>query len=96
MAIIHELGIKEVSPYDFLQHEYDHSVFARLDPEDYVMPITGKYSRDDFYAHPQNYQSAFYPYLSIADVFIPCHFWDNGSPYFFTAEQLRAEDFNIV
>lgn len=95
LAIIHELGIKEVSPYDFLQHEYDHSVFARLDPEDYVVPITGKYSRDDFYAHPQNYQSAFYPYLSIADVFIPCHFWDNGSPYFFTAEQLRAEDFNI-
>ncbi|MCW0484613.1 NAD(P)-dependent oxidoreductase [Gaoshiqia sediminis] len=95
LEIIYELGIKEVSPRDFLERDYNHAVFSRLDPEDYVARKTGKYSRDDFYSHPQQYESTFLPYVSAADVFIPCHFWDRESPHFFTPEQLQSADFNI-
>ncbi len=95
LEIIHELGIKEVLPKNFLTQKHDHPVFARLDPEDYVERVDGKFGLEDFFLNPQNYRSSFAPYLNVADVFIPCHFWDNESPHFFTPEQLRSGEFNI-
>jgi len=95
LEIIGTLGIKEVLPKDFIENEHDHPVFTRLDPEDYVVRQDGKFNKDDFYENPQRYKSIFSPYLNVTDVFIPCHFWDNRSPIFFTKEQLRSGDFSI-
>ena len=95
LEMIHEMGIAEVLPKDFLEKEYDHPVYVRLDPEDYVVKKQGKFDRDDFYLNPKDYRSAFSPYLKPTDIFIPCHFWDQASPHFFTTAQLRSPDFGI-
>ncbi|WP_423128303.1 NAD(P)-dependent oxidoreductase [Gaoshiqia sp. Z1-71] len=95
LEMIHEMGIAEVLPKDFLEKDYDHPVYVRLDPEDYVVKKQGKFDRDDFYQNPADYSSAFLPYLKPTDIFIPCHFWDQVSPHFFTPAQLRSPDFGI-
>ncbi|MGQ8334906.1 NAD(P)-dependent oxidoreductase [Sunxiuqinia sp. A32] len=95
LEIIRELGIQEVLPRDFLYKEFEHPVFIRLDPEEYVEPIEGNFDREAFFKNPKGYRSAFLPYTKAADVFIPCHFWNPESPVFFTKEELREKDFAI-
>ncbi len=95
LEIIRGAGIKEVIPRDFLNSEYDFPVFARLDPEDYAERKEGKFDRNEFYSDPRLYQSTFQRYPGVTDVFIPCHFWDNRAPVFFTKEQVQSPDFSI-
>ncbi len=95
LEIINHLGIQEVLPKEFLEHDYDHPVFTRLDPEDYVKRKVGAFDEQHFYDHPTDYESAFLPYTKVADVFIACHFWNQVSPHFFTADDLRLDDFGI-
>ncbi|WP_163707276.1 NAD(P)-dependent oxidoreductase [Mangrovibacterium lignilyticum] len=95
LEIIREIGIPEVSPLDFINREYKHAVYSRLDPEDYVAPKDGTFSQQEFYKDPSDYVSKFQPYLENADVFIACHFWDSNSPVFFTKEQLADRKFAI-
>lgn len=95
MDIIKGMGIKEVMPKDFLTRNYTQPVFARLDPEDYVIRKDGEYDKDEFYSEPYNYESTFGQYLSATDVFIPCHFWNHQSPHFFTKEEVQSKDFGV-
>jgi alanine dehydrogenase len=95
LEIICGKGIAEVSPRDFLEHDYGHAVFTRLDPEDYVEKKDGTFNLQEFYHNPSGYVSKFHPYLAVADVFIACHFWDSKSPVFFTADDLKKPDFGI-
>lgn len=95
LEIISERGIPEVSPRDFLEHEYNHAVFTRLDPEDYVVKKDGSFNLQEFYRDPSDYESKFHPFLAAADVFIACHFWNDKSPVFFTADDLKESDFGI-
>ncbi|RKD90947.1 NAD(P)-dependent oxidoreductase [Mangrovibacterium diazotrophicum] len=95
LEIIRELGIDEVSPWDFQTKTYEHAVFTRLDPEDYVQKKDGTFNQKEFYTDPSDYESKFQPYLEAADVFIACHFWNSNSPVFFTKEQLKDEKFGI-
>ncbi len=95
LEIINHQGIPEVLPKEFLEHDYDHPVFTRLDPEDYVKKKVGMFNEQHFYDHPSDYESAFLPYTKVADVFIACHFWNQASPHFFTADDLKSDDFGI-
>jgi len=95
LEIIREKGIPEVSPRDFLEQEYNHAVFTRLDPEDYAVKKDGTFNLKEFYEDPSDYESKFHPYLSVADVFVACHFWNNKSPVFFTADDLKQRGFGI-
>ncbi len=95
LEIINHQGIPEVLPKEFLEHEYDHPVFTRLDPEDYVKRKVGMFNEQHFYDHPADYESAFLPYTKVADVFIASHFWNQVSPHFFTADDLKSNDFGI-
>ncbi len=95
LEIIRELNVEEVLPHDFLNKKYDHAVYTRLNPDDYVMRNEGEFDRMHFYKNPHDYKSSFKPYLSATDVFIACHFWDHQSPHFFTQEELQSDDFSI-
>ncbi len=93
LEIIHEMGIKEVTPTDFLNKEYKQAVYTQLDPEHYVVKEDGSYDRKEFYNEPEKYKSCFAPYLLATDVFIPCHFWNHKSPYFFTMKDVQSGRF---
>lgn len=94
--VLKEHGIRQVSPTNFLNNEYNEAVFCILSFYDYVKPkdpTTVDY--DKFFAEPQEFESTFNPYTKKADVYIPCHFWNPASPVFFSEEDMRQPDFNI-
>ena len=43
----------------------------------------------------QKYKSSFMKYTEVTDLFISGHFYSSGSPYLYTREDVRSEDFNI-
>ena len=90
------LNIKHVSPEDFLSKKYDEAVYTQLDPQYYVERKDGsEFELNHFFKNPGMYKSSFSPFTKVTDMYIPCHFWDQKSPAFFTKEDMKASDFNI-
>lgn len=90
------LGLKEVFPEEFLGESYEEPVICRIDPWDYVRRKDGEaVTLDHFFRHPEVYESIFKPYTKVTDLFIPCHYWDPGSPVFMTTTDMREPDFHI-
>jgi len=90
------LNIKHVSPEDFLSKDYDEPVYTQLDPQYYVERKDGsEFDLNHFFKNPGMYKSTFLPFTKVADMYIPCHFWAQKSPTFFTKEDMKAADFKI-
>ena len=96
METLRALNLREITPEEFLNGQFDEPVVCRLDPEHYVRHKRGlNYDFQHFIAHPEEYESAFKPYQKVTDLYIACHFWDPNSPHFITEEDMRAPGFNI-
>jgi alanine dehydrogenase len=94
--IVNLLPIKEVTPSEFLNQSFDEPVFTHLDAEDYYGRIDGKqFDKGDFYANPSEYQSTFNRFVGLTDMYIPCHFWSNKSPFILTNDDLLNENSRI-
>ncbi len=96
LEILKLLAIKQVSPSSFLNDSFDFPVFTVLDSLDYNQRIDKKESTlSDFYTNPSQYESTFVNYASVADIFIAGHYFGNGSPFLFTREDSKKQDFKI-
>lgn len=96
LEIINKLPITEVSPEEFIEDNFDGPVFTHLATSDYTARDDGKpFDRDVFYADPAGHHSTFQKYLKAADLFIACHYWETGSPFLFTREDLKADDLRL-
>ena len=96
MEVMKCAGIKEVSVDDFLHQTYEEPVFVSLDIMDYNEKIDGSSaSKSGFYNKPELYKSSFLRFASIADIFIAGHYYASGSPYLFTREDAKKNDFNL-
>ncbi|MFP4046259.1 MAG: NAD(P)-dependent oxidoreductase [Bacteroidales bacterium] len=96
METLRALNIKEVTPEEFLENNYNEPVVCRLDPEHYVRHKRGlKFDLQHFFAHPEEYESTFKPYQKVTDLYIACHYWDPKSPHFITKEDMKEPDFRI-
>jgi alanine dehydrogenase len=94
--IVNLLPIKEVTPSEFLNESFDEPVFTHLDAEDYYGRIDGKqFDKADFYTNPSQYQSTFNRFVGLTDMYIPCHFWSNKSPFILTNDDLLSENSRI-
>ncbi|MCT4636254.1 MAG: NAD(P)-dependent oxidoreductase [Bacteroidales bacterium] len=89
-------GIRIISAKDFLYKKFKEPVVAMIGPRYYAKHKDGEdFSFLDFLKNKQNYESAFMPFAKECDILVACHFWEPGSPRFFTKEQMRNDDFNI-
>ena len=96
VEVLHDMGILQVSPAEFLENEFEEAVFTQITPHDYVARKDGKsFHTRDFYAHPDQYHSIFERFTRTADIMINGIFWDKRAPAFFTAEQMKNPDFRI-
>lgn len=94
--IIDLLPIKEVSPEEFLNKEFDEPIYAQLEVEDYFgKKDGGEFSKSEFYSNPEIYKSTFNRYVSKTDMYIPCHFWSAKSPIILTQEDLKSPENRI-
>lgn len=96
MEILSALRITHVFPKEYINEEYHEPVFTQLDVRHYFERIDGKeFARQDFYQNPDGYRSRFMRYARLTDIYIPCHFWSDKSPYVFTREDAKSPDFRI-
>jgi len=96
METLDMCNLVNVGPYDFLTREFDVPVVCQIGPEHYVkhkkeLPFNFKH----FTKHPEEYESAFLPFTAVTDILITGHYWDPGSPGFFTKEDMKGPDFKI-
>ncbi len=94
--VLEAMGIRRVSPSDFLNNQYDEAVFTQLDCIDYAARKDGQpFDLQDFFKNSAQYKSTFAPYTKAANLMINGIYWDNAAPVFFTKEMMKLDDFNI-
>lgn len=90
------LGIRKVTPIQFLTENFDYPVFAQLNTRDYNRKIDGgEFSRKEFYQFPEHYESDFLAYTKKADILIASAFWDPRAPVLFERADITKHDFKI-
>jgi saccharopine dehydrogenase (NAD+, L-lysine-forming) len=94
--VLDRAGVHWVSPAAFLSQTFTESVYTDLSPLEYNHKIDGTTARaQEFYRHPDRFESSFSRYSSVADIYIACHYWDNKAPHIIKVEDYLAPDFKI-
>ena len=92
METLDAMGVKKVEPNAYVNDTFDHPVYCQLGVVDYNAHKEGlQLPREHFFENPEEYNTAFHPYLMASDVFVSCHFWDPRAPRLFSKEEVREE-----
>ncbi|WP_438977046.1 NAD(P)-dependent oxidoreductase [Polaribacter sp.] len=90
------MNIKQVSVDEYLSNTFNEVVFCMIDVLDYNKRKDGQIIDNlDFYNHPEAYESNFMRFADVTDFFIAGHFFGDGSPYLFTREDAKKQNFKI-
>ena len=90
------MGIREVDYRDYLTKEYDEAVYTQIDVLEYNKRKDGKVlDMNDFFQHPEAYESNFFRFAKVSDIYIAGHFYGTGAPYIFTREDAKSPEFKI-
>ena len=96
LELINIIGIRQVSPDEFLNNSFDEPVFVHLNTLDYNKRTDGSASsKSDFYTNQGSYQSDFLKFAKTAEMFIAGHYYAAGSPFLFTREDAKSKEFKI-
>lgn len=96
LEILKHLNFKKVGVEEYLHNDFEEPVFCQIDVLDYNKRKDGTIKNNqDFYDYPEEYESDFMRFARVSDYFIAGHFYGEGSPYFFTREEAKKEDFKI-
>lgn len=96
MEVLDGMGIRKVSPAEFLTEYFNEPVYTQLNTRDYNTRIAGGiFDRDEFYADPTKYESSFLEYAKKADLLIAGAFWDPRAPVLFNKEDISRNNFKI-
>ena len=96
LEIMNLLGVHEVEPDEFLEREFTYPAYVHLKGGNlYVNKHNGKYNREDFHAHPENYTCTFTDFLTQTDILMNGVYWEKNIPRLFELEDMRNPDFRI-
>lgn len=96
LEIMNLLGIHEVENDEYLHRRFAYPVYTQIKgAELYMHKQTGKYNRDDFHEHPDQYICKFKPYAAQTDILMNGVYWDKTIPRLFEKEDVQANDFII-
>jgi hypothetical protein len=96
IEILNKMGVKQVSPADYLTQSFEEPVFTQLAVDDYFKKLSGEsFKRSEVYNHPERFESDFFKFSCVSDMYIPCHFWDSNGPFIFTKEDMKNPSFRI-
>ena len=87
--IIDLLPIKEVSPEEYLTQSFNEPIYCQLEASDYYENPNGLFDKASFYADPSTYHSILQNYALSADIYMPCHYWDNRAPILLSQEDFK-------
>jgi len=96
VEILEVIGIKKVTPDEFLNQSFNEPVYTQLNVHDYNKRKDGKeFDSSDFFNHPTEFEGNFFRFATIADMYISGHFWDEEAPFIFSREDAKSPKFNI-
>lgn len=96
LEIMNLMGIHEVEPEDYLRRRFAYPVYTQLRGADlYEHAVTGKYQREQFHEHPEEYRCKFLPYAAQTDILMNGIYWDKNVPRLFEKENIKSDDFII-
>ena len=94
--ILDAMNIRAVTISEYLTASYHEPVYCKIDVLDYNKRKDGQVlTNSDFYNNPSAYVSNFMRFAEVTDYFIAGHFFGEGSPYLFTREDAKSDQFNI-
>ncbi|MFY0607352.1 MAG: alanine dehydrogenase [Cyclobacteriaceae bacterium] len=90
------MGIRKVTPAEYVSERFDEPVFTQLNTRDYhIRKEGGEFSRHEFYKNPELYESDFLKFAKVTDMLIASAFWDPKSPVLFQRSDILKTDFRI-
>lgn len=90
------MGMKKVAVQDYLSKDFPYPVYCQIDASFYNRRKDGtRGNKEDFIAHPERYESNFFRFARVTDLYIAGHFYGDGAPYLITREDARHPDFKI-
>jgi saccharopine dehydrogenase (NAD+, L-lysine forming) len=96
METLDTVGIRKVSPAEFLSKTFDEPVYVQLSSADYHERKEGGYfNREEFHQHPERYTSRFLPFTKVADILLAGAYWNPMAPPLFTKEDMKTSEFKI-
>lgn len=96
MEVLIGMGIRKVTPRQFLEQHFEFPVFCQLNVRNYNKKTDGTdFSRNEFYTAPQRYEGDFLQYTQHADILIASAFWDPQAPVLFDRKDMVRNDFKI-
>lgn len=96
LELLDKLGIREVTPREFIEETYQVPVYVHLVTEDFYAQKDGAlWDKSDFYHNPENYVSTFKQYTKHCDLMLNAIFWNERIPRFFSLEDMKSRDFKI-
>lgn len=96
MEVLNGVGIRKVSPQEYLNTSFDEAVYTQLMVTDYnIKKGGGSFSRQEFFNHPEQFEPGFLPYTKHTDLFIAGAFWDHRAPVLFQREDMLTDNFRI-
>jgi len=96
IEVLLKMGVKQVDSSAFLTEQFTAPVFTQLSVKDYFKKKNGEaFERKEAYANSKDFNSDFSKFAQVANMYIPCHFWDAEGPNLFSKEDLASAEFNI-
>jgi hypothetical protein len=96
MEVLDKMGIRKVTVYDYLYHQFTEPVYAQLHSSDYNRRRDGRvWDNVDFYRNPHEYESTFDKFIPVTDILMAGAYWHPSAPHLFTFADLQRTDFKI-
>lgn len=94
--ILDALGLMEVDAHDFLHLYFEEPVYTVLESSHFNRRKSdGGFDREEFYTHPEKYESHFLKFAEAGEVLIAGAFWNPGAPRLFSLEDIQSPDFGL-
>ena len=96
IEVLDKIGLKNVSPEDFLEKSFNEPVYTQLGVEYYNKNKDEKpFNKKSFFNDPTQHESDFLRFAQVANMYIACHYWDSRAPFIFSREDLKDENWKI-
>ncbi len=90
MEVLDRIGVRKVSPTEFLLADNTTPVYTVLGSSDLYQRLDGKpFDRGAFHTDPSGHRAQMLPFARVAHIYIAAHFWDPRGPKILSAEDLR-------
>ena len=97
LEIMNLMDVQEVEPDEYTTRDYAYPVYVHLKGGDlYRHKTNNTYDRNDFHAHPANYNCLFNNYLKHTHILMNGIYWEPSIAPLFTMDDLKDDDFALT